>query len=763
MNLEALRAHFSRAPKRWTAGIALALLFAYALYLSVSVVTAFEARRWDLPAHVYAAPLELHVGLALAVDDVATSLAQTGYQSVATVTRPGEYHLESENIDLWTRPFQFWDAYEPAQNVIIEISSGRIAAMRNASNQPVPLLRLEPMRLGSLFASHHEDRILVEPDGIPQLLMDSLTAIEDRKFERHHGLDFAAILRAAWVNLRSGEIRQGGSTLTQQLVKNYFLDRRQTLGRKIREAIMAVALEARYDKADILHAYVNEIYLGQQGARAIHGFGLASEFYFAKRLEQLELHEIALLVALVKGPSYYDPRRHADRAKRRRDWVLSMLVERDVIDAEAAIVASKKELGVSGGIRAVSRYQPAYMDLVRSQLAADYPLDELATQGLRVFTSLDPQVQSRAERQLASGLERLQPDRDDASPPLEGAVIITRPQSGEIVAMVGGRDVEFDGFNRALNAKRPVGSLIKPVVYLAALQSGDYTLATQIDDAPIDVLLDNGDTWAPQNFDKESHGEVPLLRALAASYNQATVRLGMAIGVDAVADLLQDLGLDHRPQPFPSLLLGALDLSPLEVANVYNSLANGGFRTPLRAVQSVIDATGQPLMRYPLQLRPAANVAAVQQLNSALVQVIERGTGRPARLALPEQLVAAGKTGTSDEFRDSWFAGFTNDYLAVVWVGRDDNTPVGLTGSTGALGIWAQIVAGLPGSNSYSPPVSPALDPVWLDYASGFATREGCGDSVLVLLPAKSKVPRLAGCSSGLGARARHWLQNIGK
>ena len=755
------QALFKRAPKRTVAGLLLALFAFYALYLSTSVIVAFEGRRWDIPARVYAAPLELYAGIALTPAELSAALDQTGYLQVEEVRDAGEYAQREDRILLRTRAFQHWDALEPEQSAVIDFDADRISAIHNEWNAMLPLLRLEPMRLGSLFASHHEDRILVAQEDIPPLLVSALKTIEDRRFDSHFGLDFRAIARAAFVNVRHGGIRQGGSTLTQQLVKSYFLDSRQTFSRKFREAIMAVALELRYDKDELLLAYVNEIYLGQQGSRAIHGFGLASEFYFSKPLPRLELHEIALLVAIVKGPSYYDPRRHGDRARERRNLVLATLAENGVIDEQAADAASVRELGI-GQHGMLSRYQPAYMDLVRRQLAADFPLDDLATEGLRVFTNLDPRIQLLVERELASGLQRLQPADSDEAVPLEGAAIVTRPQSGEVVAMVGGRDVEFDGFNRVMDASRPIGSLVKPVVYLAALQTGDYTLASHVSDEPVEIELDNGDTWSPQNFDETSHGDVPLLRALGDSYNQATVRLGMDIGVDAVAGLLHDLGLDRQPDANPSLLLGAIEMSPFEVAQVYNSLANGGFRMPLRAVRSVVDADGNPLVRYPLELLPAADTDAVQQVNHAMVQVLEHGTGRSAKALLPADLVAAGKTGTSDDFRDSWFAGFTNDHLAVVWVGNDDNEPVGLTGAAGALNVWAPVIAGIDDTHSFEPVPSPVLELVWLDYETGLATYEGCGRSARVALPPDSRPPRLAGCGPGLrelGIRAKRWLE----
>jgi penicillin-binding protein 1B len=755
------KALFRHAPKRTTAGLFVALFAVYVLYLSISVIVAFEGRRWDIPARVYAAPLELYAGIALTPGELSAALDQTGYIRVEEVRDAGEYALQDDRILLRTSAFQHWDALDPEQSAVIDFDADRISFIRNQWNEVLPLLRLEPMRLGSLFAAHHEDRILVAREDIPPLLVSALKTIEDRRFDSHFGLDFRAIARAAFVNVRHGGIRQGGSTLTQQLVKSYFLDSRQTFSRKFREAIMAVALELRYDKDELLLAYVNEIYLGQQGARAIHGFGLASEFYFSKPLARLELHEIALLVAIVKGPSYYDPWRHGDRARERRNLVLATLAENGVIGEPSAITAGEQELGI-GNHGMLSRYQPAYMDLVRRQLVADFPLDDLATEGMRIFTNLDPRIQLLVERELAAGLPRLQSEDGGDAVVLEGAAIVTRPQSGEVVAMVGGRDVEFDGFNRVTDARRPIGSLVKPVVYLAALQTGDYTLASTVSDEPVEIELDNGDTWAPQNFDETSHGDVPLMRALGDSYNQATVRLGIEVGVDTVAGLLHDLGLERKPDPNPSLLLGAIEMSPFEVAQVYNSLANGGFRMPLRAVRSVVDADGKPLVRYPLELLPAADTDAVQQVNHALVQVLEHGTGRSAKSVLPADLVAAGKTGTSDDFRDSWFAGFTNDHLAVIWVGNDDNEPVGLTGAAGALNIWAPVIAGIDDTRSFDPVASPALEFVWLDYETGLRTYEGCGQSARVALPPGSRPQRLAGCGPGLrelGTRAKRWLE----
>ncbi len=521
---------------------------------------------------------------------------------------------------------------------------------------------------------------------------------------------------------------------------------------------MALLLEAHYTKADILNAYLNEIYLGQDGSRAIHGFGLASQFYFSKPLAELQLHEVATLVAIVRGPSYYDPRRHPQRVVERRNLVLRLLEEDQAISADEAQKAAAKKLGVVLDRDAGASYFPAFLALVHKELAATYRHEDLTTEGLRIFTSLDPLLQSRAEQALAGGLKRL---RRKDKPELEGAVVVISPQTAEVLALVGGRRAGFEGYNRALEARRPIGSLIKPVVYLAALEQG-RTLATRVDDAPIEVKLARGKTWSPRNYDGRAHGEVPLVRALAESLNMATVRLGMEIGVPAVAKLLRRLGIDMDVAPNPSLLLGALDLTPMEVAQLYSTLASGGFRTPLRAVRAVQGPEGQPLAQFPLQTAQAVAPAVAYQINHALVQVMQRGTGRGARNRLPPDMVVAGKTGTSNDLRDSWFAGFSQDLLAVVWVGYDNNEPTGLTGASGAMSVWGDLLSRTR-LTAFETPVPEGLVLLSIDYPTGLAADASCGDPVLVPVPEGTEAPPLPGCpgADGIMENPLQWLREL--
>lgn len=727
---------------------------AYGGYLAWTATSEFEGRRWDIPAQVYAAPLELYVGRALSAELLVAELRRLGYREDPRLAGPGSYRVGLGRLELATRGFSFAGDTEPEQLVSIAFVGGRIAALRDASGQPAPIVRLNPLLIGSLFPSHGEDRIIAAPNEIPPLLTDALKAVEDRRFDSHLGVDPIAVARAIFVNVSAGEIREGASTLTQQLVRSYFLTNEVAWGRKLREAFMAVALELRYGKSEILHAYVNEIYLGQDGARAIHGFGLASQFYFGKPLQELELHELALLVAIVRGPTYYEPRRHADRALERRNFVLQRMADEGLASNEDVQHAAEQRLGLVDESRRTST-NSAFLTLVRRQLSADYARDDLERTGLVVLTTLDPAVQAAAERALSDGLEGLGKNAAE----VEGAVVVTSPHTGEVKAIVGGRDAHYEGFNRALDARRQIGSLIKPAVYLAALESGRYSLASVIDDAPIVVELDRRNTWTPSNFDDQAHGLVPLVRALAESYNLATVRLGLDVGLEPIAATLQRLGLTQKPTLYPSMLLGALALTPMEVAQIYNTLANGGFRVPLRAVRSVVGEDGELLQRYGLTIEQAADPGAVYALNQALVQVMERGTGRSVRRQLPEDIVVAGKTGTSDDLRDSWFAGFTNDHLIVTWLGADDNRPIGLTGSTGAARIWSRVLSSLE-ANSYSAPPPDGVDETWIDYQTGAPTAARCPEAIAIPVPETDYYPRAFGCEgqTGIGARIRTWF-----
>jgi penicillin-binding protein 1B len=741
--------------------VAAALIALWVAHLDGVVTHEFQGRHWSVPARVYAAPLELYVGAPVTANDLEEELHRLHYHSGDPASAPGVYRRNGGAFDLHARRVRFIDETREPVLVSIRADGSSISALKQAGAD-LPVFRLDPPVVGSVFPIHGEDRLVLAPADVPPLLRSGIKLIEDRRFDEHHGVDAYGILRATWANLRAGHVVQGGSTLTQQLVKNYFLSDEQTASRKATEAIMALRLEAHFSKEEILVAYLNEVYLGQDGARAIHGFGLGSEYYFAKPLAELDPGELSLLIGLVKGPSYYDPRKHPDRARTRRNLVLQELADAHLIDLSEAKRVAAGPLGLRppGG-----SYVPAYLDLVRRHLKRDYAEADLAAAGLSVYTSLDPRAQAAAEHALTQNLKRLDAASRVRGATLEGAVIVAEPNSGDVVAVVGGRDADSDGFDRALDARRPIGSLVKPAVYLTALETGRYNAATLIEDAPIELKLRDGSIWAPQNFEHQVYGQVPMARALAESMNLATVRLGLDLGLPKVAQTLQQLGLETPPALNPSMLLGTVEMTPLEVVQVYTSLANGGFRARLRAVRAVLDEHGRPLKTFKVQVEAVAPPAAVYQLDQMLTLVTTHGTGREAAARLPRGLIVAGKTGTSSDTRDSWFAGFTGSYLSVVWVGYDDNRATGLTGATGALPVWAETMASLK-SVSFEPVAPELVENRWIGFADGLETTPACSpDAVVVAVPKDTVLPAKPGCNSSppgtTSDKIKTWLKNI--
>jgi penicillin-binding protein 1B len=733
-------------------GGALALLLAliagvavYYFYVARSVTQQFQGRRWTLPAQVFAAPLELYVGAPLSMSDLIEELARLQYRADEKLARSGTYRRQDDRIDIALRATRFADETRAAQTLSLIAGARSIESLRDAAGHDLPIVRLDPLLIGSIFPTHGEDRIVVSPAEVPALLPAALKAVEDRKFDSHHGVDPLAVVRALWADLRSHQIAQGGSTLTQQLVKSYFLDSRQTMGRKLREALMAIALESHFTKTDLMNAYINEIYLGQDGDRAVHGFGLASQFYFGKPLGETDLAQLSLLVALVRGPSYYDPRHHPERALARRNLVLKLMADLKVVSAADAAAAASLPLGVT--TRAAGAYYPSYLDFVRRTLRRDYPETDLTQQGLKIFTSLEPRAQDEAEQTLDRELTRLERSRRATNASLDGAVVLTAPASGDVIAIVGGRRIGYSGFNRALDAARPIGSLVKPFIYLTALETHRYNVASILQDAAVDIRMTNGTHWRPVNFTRQTYGPVPLVRALAESLNLATVALGMDIGVTHVAQTLQRFGLERAPAQVPALLLGAVNATPIEVAQLYSGFASGGYRTPLRAVRAVISAAGKPLKAFPLELNLIAQPDVVFEVNQMMQQVMERGTGHPARSVLPADVVVVGKSGTSQDLRDSWFAGFSGSHLAVVWVGYDDNRPTGFTGAAAALAIWAHVLASL-GTTSWSAAMPDSLTEVSIDYLSGLQLDGSCTDAnaIRVAVPVSTQLPKKPGC-----------------
>ncbi len=520
---------------------------------------------------------------------------------------------------------------------------------------------------------------------------------------------------------------------------------------------MSVLLDFHYEKDDILQAYLNEVYLGQAGKRAVHGFGLASLFYFGVPLRELEVEQIALLVGLVKGPSWYDPRRNPQRAEERRTQVLQLMVEQGVIGQQEYERVKNKPLGIIKKPVYLDERYPAFMSLVRKQLQRDYQDKDLQSEGLKIFTTLDPYMQTQLQRAAVRHLNELAVSYGSKYKGLQTAGVFTTANTGEIVALMGDKNQKYKGFNRALNAYRPIGSLMKPAVYLAALEN-NYTLATLVADEPLDVPLPNGDHWRPRNFEKVSHGPVMLQQALAHSYNQATARVALDIGIATVIQVAQRLGVDKKLPEVPALSLGAVSLSPYEVATMYQTLAAGGFYTPLRSIRSVLNAEGEPLQRYGIDVERRIDPGHNYLMATALQEVVKQGTARSANRYLAKDLMVAGKTGTSDDQRDAWFAGWSGKYLGVVWVGFDDNLTTPLTGATGALPIWAQTMAAVPQS-PLNPLQPDTVDWYWIDPRQKAVSRPHCDGAVFVPLLINTVPGKQANCSEP--QRVFNWIKQL--
>jgi penicillin-binding protein 1B len=743
----------------WRLGlIMLVLLAGWTVYLDAVVTSRFEGRRFEVPSRVYARPLELYDGAAISASALRQELELAGYRS-GDGSRPGTWQQNGSRFLISTRGFGFADGDEPRRRLSLTVSGGRVTGYRVLEGDNSPIIRLEPAEIGGIYPAHGEDRVLISLEDAPPLFEEALLTTEDRNFYDHFGIAPLSIGRAMMANIKAGRVVQGGSTLTQQLAKNLYLSRDQTLIRKGNEALMALLLEWHYDKRDILETYLNEVYLGQAGSRSINGFGLASQFYFRKRFQNLELHESALLVGMVKGPSYYDPRRNPERALARRNLVIDLLEEDGVVEPAVADKARSAPLDVAARPSWSENRYPAFIDLVRRHLARDYRQEDLQSNGLRIFTTLHPAIQEQAEKVTSQTLDQF--DQGSSNTRLEAAMVVTSRDSGEVLALVGGRDAGFAGFNRALDARRPIGSLVKPFVYLTALSQPDrYTLITPVKDVGLALEFENGQRWEPGNFDHKQRGEVPLHQALSRSWNLPTVRVGLDVGVPAVIETLQDFGVTSDINPYPSMLLGSVTMEPVAVAQAYQGLATSGFNTPLRTIRDVTDANGEALSRYKLEVNQVADPAAVHLVQYAMQEVMREGTGRSAYRTIPENLGLAGKTGTTDDGRDSWFAGFSGDLLAVTWVGRDDNGPTSLTGATGALPIWTRFMATIP-QHSFSPVVPDGVQYHWVNSEKGVLTDEHCENARLIPFIVGSEPQGFEGCDGDFSRRLRGWFEGL--
>ena len=667
--------------------ISILVLAAYSIYLDAQISQKFSGNKWQVPAQIYARPMFLSVKQEISIKEIEEELQLLGYRNVTRADSAGEYQILNNSIRIQRRKFDFPHGTENLRYVEISIRNKRIAQIQDLNSlQNINNIYLEPWLVTRLVSSGREDRMLVQINDVPPILTQALVAVEDQNFYQHFGVAPLSILRALIANISAGRTVQGGSTLTQQLVKNLFLTREKSLVRKAKEAVMAMIIEFRYSKDVILEAYLNEVFLGQSGNTGVYGFGLASYFYYDRPLNELSIDEIATLVGIIKGPSYYNPRRYPERVIERRNLVLRSLFESNQLSPNEYEDLVKLPIRLATGASLKKDKHPAFMDQVRRELRLVLDNPNIRQSGLKVFTTLDSNAQIKAENAVSNGVA-LQEKRLGKSG-FEAAMIVTDIDSGEIRSIVGGRNVNYAGFNRALDAKRSIGSLIKPAIYLTALeQAKDYNLATHLEDEPIKLKSTYGKMWEPQNSDKKFRGQVPLVIALSRSLNVPTVNLGMNLGLVNIADTIRRLGVSEKLDLYPALTLGAVNFSPLQVNQMYQTIANNGRYIPLHSITAIMSPDDELLWHFDVVPEQRVDEQATYLLNYALHKVTLEGTAKAVRANFPD-INMAGKTGTTDDYRDSWFSGFDKNILMTSWIGKDNNQPVNLSGASGAMQLF---------------------------------------------------------------------------
>lgn len=662
--------------------IALVCLSFYMIYLDSVVTKRFTDARYQAPALLYSRAFEVSPGLGVTKTLLERELKALDYRPTRYARNVGEYRIQGQEMLLYRRGFDFPDGYEPDlrvrlrfddENYLVEIETWPEQNFING-------LRLEPQLIGRFASDNQEERLLVGLEQVPQLLQQTLLLVEDRDFYHHWGVKPTSIMRAALANLAAGRTVQGGSTITQQLVKNMFLSHEKRMVRKVNEALMALILDFRFGKDEILEAYFNEVYFGQDRGHAIHGIGLGSQFYFGKQPEQLTPAEIAMLVGMIRGPGLYNPYRHTERAEARRDLVLHLMYEHDLINQPQLLAGLEAPVVTRASARLIARQRADYIDLVQAELRQLVPGRQWQQTGLKVFTYFDPWLQNDLEEAVYQRMEEL-PDHE-----LQAAAVLTDYHSGTVRALVGGRAPVFAGFNRAFQARRQIGSLMKPLLYTLALEDpNQFTLASILYDEPMSITNERGAVWQPRNFDGEFKGPISLYQSWLDSRNIPAVEVGQQVTPVRLRQRLLELGVKTDIRPYPALALGTLEVSPLSVNELYGYLANYGEGYRVTSIHGVSTHRGDVLYLQQRRVNQGFQPEAAYLARYAAHGVVEVGTGRALGQQMSRPL--GGKTGSTNDLRDSWFVSFDNRYLLTVWLGRDDNQPTGLTGSRGALPV----------------------------------------------------------------------------
>lgn len=691
----------------WSSILAVVIGGIYAYQIDSELTEKFEGKRWKLPSQVYSDAMTVIPGTLVTTSGMIERLQRMNYQEVMREpTQPGEYRRKEGQLEIFLRRFEYPEETVEPHFVRLWLSGNAVSKIYDVTNgRQLYVLKIDPELIGRFFGQVQEARRIIPWHDIPKSLVWSVVAVEDAAFFRHHGINIKGIMRAVLKGLSRFSFREGGSSITQQLVKNFYLSPERTVSRKLKEMVMAIVLEMHYPKEKIFEVYINEIYFGQSGSVSICGLGEAAEFYFGKRAEELTLAESALLAGLIRSPAGYDPRRHEERAKIRRDYILSRLAKTPKALEEIGVVAEDLDKAKEQEM-AVHRHLPPrtiapyFIGLLRSQLAQTYGEESLQSEGLQIFTTLDVATQRMAENAVKTSIEQLEKNNrslrvEDANK-LQAAIVVIEPSTGYVRAMMGGRDYVSSPYNRVVQMKRQVGSVFKPFIYTAGFlrahedRDFEFTGATLVEDAPLSITT-GGRKWSPQNFDRKFEGTITVRRALEKSRNVPTVRLAMNIGLDNIVDTARAMGVTADLPKYPSLSLGVAEMSPLEVAVAFATLANQGYYNEPITIRDVVDQQGHVLKKRRVKTRRALPSEVAYLMTHLMQGAVNHGTGGAVR-RLGFKLPVAGKTGTTNDAKDAWFVGFTPSILAAVWVGFDRNRNVGLTGAAAALPVWTRFM-----------------------------------------------------------------------
>ena len=702
-------------------------LAAVVAVIDYRVTSKLDGVLWTVPAKLYSRPMELAEGLKINKDNLIRELEMLSYEEVSNPKNPGQFYLSNNDLKIFLR------GYQDQRSGIFDITfeNSQIKGINNQLGISEDLVKLEPLVIGGMYPAHMEDRVLLNWPEVPQVLIDTILAVEDQNFFNHYGVSLKSISRAFLKNIQAGEVEQGGSTITQQLAKSLFFSSAQTIRRKVMEAIASLLIEFHYTKEEILLAYINDVFLAQSGRRAIHGFGMGAQHFYGTSIKNLTTDQIAMLVGMLKGPSLYNPRRNPNNATQRRNLVLKILNRSNKINDSDYEDLKSKQLSLSApNYRTETKY-PAFHDLVRIELQKNFDESELRTKGLAIETNIDPVLQESLENSIRKTREQLVKKYGKELSELEGAAIVVDVTNGEIKSVVGSTNPSSYGFNRSINAIRPIGSLVKPLIYLTALDRYDeYNLTTILDDSKLSIKS-GGKLWEPDNFDKKFHGLIPLHVALWQSYNIASARLGLEIGYESVEDMFSRLGIQKNVPNYPSLFIGSFELSPYQAIQAYQTIAADGFHTPLRSIRQIKDTKGELEFSYPYSIEQRIRPEPVALIKFAMQQTFIRGTARGYSQKDIQSWNAGGKTGTSDDQRDSWFVGFAGELLVLVWLGFDDNRPTPLTGRTGAFQVWKNFINDISPVRTEKTSLS-RIKYIWTDMQDGLLSGQKCKNSLLV-------------------------------